>query len=187
MPSSTRSFVLCGLFAALVALMAQISIPLPFSPVPITGQVFGVFLVGALLGGRWGACSLLVYILTGAAGFPVFHHFQGGVHILLGPTGGYLWGFVLGGYLLGRYTEKRHTYLSLLTGMAFCLFAIYTLGTLQLSFISGLAWRQALMIGVIPFIPLDIVKIFAAAGLILAVKDRLFKVGLLPSIQTDSR
>lgn len=160
--------------------MAQISIPLPFSPVPITGQVFGVFLVGALLGGKWGAISLLTYILMGAAGFPVFHHFQGGMHIILGPTGGYLWGFVLGAYLLGRFTEKRRSYAALLTGMVLCLAAIYTLGAFQLSLITGLKIEQAAVIGIVPYLPLDAVKTLAAAGLVLSVKDRLFKIGLLP-------
>ena len=74
----TKYIILSGLFAAIMALLAQISIPIPFSPVPITGQTFGVFLTGAILGGRWGAVSMLTYIFIGAIGFPVFSFAQGG-------------------------------------------------------------------------------------------------------------
>ena len=63
-----KKLVLCSLFAALIALLAQISVPLPFSPVPITGQTFGIFLAGSLLGGKWGAVSVLIYLLLGAVG-----------------------------------------------------------------------------------------------------------------------
>ncbi len=175
----TKHYILCGLFAALMAIMAQVSIPIPFSPVPITGQTFGVFLVGGILGSRRGAVAVLVYILMGAVGMPVFHHAQGGIHIVLGPTGGYLWGFVLGVYLLGKVVERKSTYAAMAGGMGLCLAAIYTLGTLQLSFITGLGLPQALVMGVVPFIPLDAVKLFAAAGLSLAVRQQLLKAGLL--------
>ncbi len=177
----TKDVILCGLFAALLALTAQVSIPLPFSPVPITGQTFGVFLAGGILGSRHGTVAALVYILMGAVGMPVFHHAQGGIHLVLGPTGGYLWGFALGVYLLGKIVERKSSYWSLLGGMGLCLAVIYTLGTLQLAFITGLELPQALLVGVVPFIPLDAVKIFAAAGLSLAVRQRLLKTGLLPS------
>ena len=98
----TRHMILSGLFAAITALLAQISIPLPFSPVPITGQTFAVFLTGAVLGGRWGALSMLLYIFLGAIGLPVFHNAQGGLHIVLGPTGGYLWGLCLAATCWGK-------------------------------------------------------------------------------------
>ena len=177
----TKQYILCGLFAALMAIMAQISIPLPFSPVPITGQTFGVFLVGGILGSRYGAVSMLIYVFMGSVGLPVFHYAQGGLHIILGPTGGYLWGFVLGVFLLGKIVEQKKSYVFSVIAMAVCLAAIYTLGTLQLGLITGLDFFQALMVGVVPFIPLDLAKIFAAAGLSLAVRQQLLKAGLLPS------
>ncbi|RJX27052.1 MAG: biotin transporter BioY [Dethiobacter sp.] len=171
----TKYLILSGLFATITALLAQISIPLPFSPVPITGQIFGVFLIGTILGGRWGAISMLTYVFLGAIGLPVFHNAQGGLHIVLGPTGGYLWGFVLGSYLLGKTVEKRNSYLSIILGMFLCLAATYSLGVLQLSFIAGLNLRQGLLLGAAPFLPLDIVKLFAASGLSLSVRQRLLK------------
>ena len=177
----TKNLILSGLFAAITALLAQISFPLPFSPVPLTGQTFAVFLTGALLGKHWGPISLLLYILLGAAGLPVFHNAQGGLQIILGPTGGYLWGFVVGSYFLGRCVENRSSYPAQLLGMFLCLLTLYFLGTLQLSYIAGLDFRQALLLGVIPYVPLDLVKLFAAAQLSLVLNKRLAGAGLLPA------
>lgn len=175
----TRNLILSGLFAAIVALLAQLSIPLPFSPVPLTGQVFGVFLTGSILGSRWGAVSLFVYIVLGTVGLPVFHHMQGGLHIVLGPTGGYLWGFVLGGFLLGKIVERGDSYINLVIGMLLCLLAIYSTGLLWLAFVSGLGLMQALLLGVVPFIPLDLVKLAVAAPLGLQIRHRLRGAGLI--------
>lgn len=175
----TKKFVLSSLFAALLALMAQISVPLPFSPVPVTGQTFGIFLVGALLGGKWSAVSVLIYLLLGAVGLPVFHQFQGGLHILFGPTGGFLWGFVPGCYLLGKITEKKSSYGTMILGMLLCMSIYFSLGALYLAFTAGLSFYRALLLGVAPFLPLDIVKLLAAASLSLAVRTRLAKTGLM--------
>lgn len=177
----TKNLILSSLFAAITALLAQISFPLPFSPVPLTGQTFAVFLTGALLGKYWGPVSLLLYILLGAAGLPVFHNAQGGLQIILGPTGGYLWGFVLGSYFQGKCTEKKHSRPALLLGMSLCLLTLYFLGTLQLSHIAGLDFRQALLLGVLPYVPLDLAKLFAAAQLSIILKKRLSGAGLLPA------
>jgi biotin transport system substrate-specific component len=175
----TKALILSGLFSAMVALMAQISIPIPFSPVPITGQAFGVFLAGSLLGGHWGAISLLIYVLLGAIGLPVFANAQGGLHVILGPSGGFLWGFVLGGYLLGKTVEKKTSYFYTILGMVFCAGSYFSLGTLQLALVAGLDLKQSLAIGVLPFLPLDALKIIVAAGLSHAVRRQLIKTGLL--------
>lgn len=177
----TKKLILSSLFAAITALLAQISFPLPFSPVPLTGQTFAVFLTGALLGKHWGPVSLFLYILLGAAGLPVFHNAQGGLQIVLGPTGGFLWGFVLGSYFLGKCMEYRGSYPALLLGMFLCLLTYFSLGTLQLAYVAGLNLRQALLMGVLPFVPLDLVKLFAAAQLSFVVKKRLSGAGLLPT------
>lgn len=174
----TRNLILSGLFAAITALLAQVSILLPFSPVPITGQVFGVFLAGGILGGYWGPLSMLVYLLLGAAGLPVFSNAQGGLHIILGPTGGYLLGFVVGSYFLGKLAEKRNSYPITVSGMLICLAFIYSLGAFQLALLAGLNLKQTLLLGVLPFLPLDVIKLFAAAGLTLAVKRKLLRAGL---------
>jgi len=175
----TKNLILCGLFAAITALLAQISIPLPFTPVPITGQMFGVFLTGAILGGRRGGISMLAYIFLGAIGLPVFHNAQGGLHIVLGPTGGYLWGFVLGSYLLGKCVEKWGTFLSIVLGMFLCLATTYFLGIAQLMIIAGFDLRQGVLMGALPFLPLDLIKLFIAGGLSFSIRGRLLKAGLI--------
>jgi biotin transport system substrate-specific component len=90
----------------LVAVMAQISIPLPPSPVPITGQTFAVLIVGAVLGSKRGAASLALYLAQGALGLPVFAEFKSGLVTLFGPTGGYLFGFVVAAYVVGLLAER---------------------------------------------------------------------------------
>ncbi len=173
-----KQMILSSFFAAISALLAQLSIPLPFSPVPITGQMVGVFLAGAIMGKKWGAISILIYVMLGIIGLPVFHNAQGGIHIVLGPTGGYLWGFVLGVYLLGMIVEKRDSYFFSILGMFFCLLVVYFLGTLQLAFIASLGAFQAFLMGVAPYLPADIIKIFASAALVSAVNRHLNKAGL---------
>ena len=126
-------------------------------------------------------------IFLGTIGLPVFCYGQGGLHIVLGPSGGYLWGFVLGGYLLGKIVEKRSTYFYTVLGMFLCMDANYSLGTIQLAIITGLDFYQGLLLGVIPFLPLDVVKIFAAAGLSISIRQRLQKTGLILQTEKEKR
>jgi biotin transport system substrate-specific component len=148
----------------LVALMAQVSIPLPFSPVPITGQTFAVLLVGAALGARRGAASLLLYLLEGAVGLPIFAGGMAGPAVFLGPTGGYLVGFVAAAWLVGALAGRgldRRLPLSLLAFLAGEI-AIFLCGAAVLTFHVGPA--NALPLGVIPFIPGELIKIALAAA-----------------------
>ena len=156
--------VLAG--SVLVALTAQVALPLPFTPVPITGQTFGVLLVGALLGSRRGAAALLAYLAEGAAGLPVFAGATGGAWKFAGPTGGYLVGFVLAAWITGRLAEAGwdRGYLRTATAMA--------LGTLAI-FACGWAWLTVLVgpvvafgAGVAPFAIGGLVKIALAAALL---------------------
>lgn len=147
----------------IVALTAQITVRLPFSPVPITGQTFGVLLVGALLGSRRGAMSLLAYLFEGMIGLPVFAGGASGFAYLLGPTGGYLFGFIAAAFLIGWLAERRWdrhvstAVLSMLIGNI----AIYTVG---LAWLSIYAPHQAIVSwGVLPFLIGDIVKAVLAA------------------------
>jgi biotin transport system substrate-specific component len=148
----------------LVALMAQVSVPLPFSPVPITGQTFAVLLVGAALGAKRGSASLLLYLLEGAVGLPVFAGGRGGAAVLLGPTGGYLIGFVgaawLVGTLAGRGLDRRipGALIAFLAGEI----AIFLCGAAVLAVYVGPP--NALPMGVIPFIPGELIKIALAAA-----------------------
>src|SRR3954467_8614038 len=93
--------------ALLTALCAQVSIPVPGSPVPITGQTFAVLLCGAALGANRGAAAMGLYLLLGVVGLPVYADADSGVHVVWGATGGYLVGFVIAGYVVGRLAEAR--------------------------------------------------------------------------------
>jgi biotin transport system substrate-specific component len=166
MKLSLRDLVLIALFAALTAVMALfVSIPLPFSPVPLTGQTFAVMLAGSLLGARRGAMSQLIYILIGAVGLPVFSQGMGGLGVLVGPTGGFLWGFVVGAYIIGRMVERR-TRPSLLYLLAATatggVLAVYIPGIIQLSLVAGLTVSQAAA-AMVYYLPGDVIKIIASS------------------------
>jgi biotin transport system substrate-specific component len=148
----------------LVALMAQVSVPLPFSPVPITGQTFAVLLVGAALGARRGSASLLLYLLEGAVGLPVFAGGAGGPAVLLGPTGGYLIGFAAAAWLIGALAGRgldRRLPGSLLAFLAGEI-VIFLCGAAVLALHVGSP--NVLPLGVIPFIPGELIKIALAAA-----------------------
>lgn len=150
-----------------IALSAQIAISLPFSPVPITGQTLAVLLVGALLGSRRGSLAVLAYIAEGLAGLPVFAGGAAGPARLLGPTGGYLVGFVVAAYLVGALAERGWDRRVATTAAAMVLgnLVIYAVGVLWLApFVGGLS--KAVTLGAVPFIPGDVLKIGAAALLL---------------------
>lgn len=150
-----------------VAASAQVSIPLPFTPVPITGQTFGVLLVGMLLGSRRGALSLLLYLLEGASGLPVFAGGVGSLARLVGPTAGYLWSYPLAAFLVGLLTERGWDRSPLRTALAMLLggFLILGMGTLWLGqFTDDL--RAAFLQGCAPFLFGDLVKTALAAALL---------------------
>lgn len=149
-----------------VAALAQVKIALPFTPVPLTGQTLAVLVVGAALGARRGAASLLVYLLAGLAGLPVFHGGTSGTAVVLGPTGGYLIGFVAAAYLIGslsaRGLDRRipTALLAFLVGEV----VIYLFGVAWLSLFLGL--KGALIAGLLPFLVGDALKLVAAALLL---------------------
>ena len=160
--------------ACLVGLLAQARIPLPWTPVPITGQTFGVLLAAVLLGQWWGGISLAIYIGLGIAGVPWFNGGTGGIAAIAGPTGGYLIGFILAalflGYVVDKYAKAR-SFRNLLGLMLFADFVlVFGPGLLQLHLWSNLAGKgtigfyQLLTMGLLPFIPGDIIKVVAAAS-----------------------
>ncbi len=176
-----RQLTVVGLFTALIAVMAQVAVPLPFSPVPVTAQLIGVLLAGALLGPRGGFLAVLAYLLLGASGAPVFAFGKGGLFVLLGPTGGYLWGFLPAAYFAGRLIEGALSPGLLRTAAAvlFALGCTYLAGALQLSLVMGYSAGQAILAGVLPFIPMDLMKAVVAAALAVRVKRSLRKSGFL--------
>ena len=164
LPAATRAqnallVVAASLF---VALCAQVSLPLPFSPVPVTGQTFAVLLLGATLGARRSAAALLLYLAEGAAGLPVFA--PGGLPglaRLFGPTGGYLFAFPVAAFLLGWMMERlpRNWGLWLAAAFASELFILFA-GTAWLLLVVPLpGWSEAAQLGLLPFLPGSLVKV----------------------------
>lgn len=158
---SIKGMVYCALFAGLTAVGAYIIVPLPL--VPITLQTTFVLLSGTLLGGILAAVSQLVYLLMGLIGFPVFSGGRGGLGVLLGPTGGYLLGFILAALIVGLMAPKKQaSKWSLLVALILGDTVIFACGLLQLMFIAQLSFYKALMVGVLPFLPGEALKIALA-------------------------
>ncbi|MDR2355080.1 MAG: biotin transporter BioY [Clostridiales Family XIII bacterium] len=166
----THLFILCGLFAALTAVCAVISLPLPFTPVPVSLATLAVLLAGGILGAKFGALSQVVYILLGAIGLPVFAGFTAGVGILAGPTGGYIVGYIAAasvvGLLCGRLKGAGIRAMAVLAGaMVLGMCACYALGTAWFMYLTNTPLLAALGLCVFPFIPGDLFKIVVAAFL----------------------
>ncbi|PRR80757.1 biotin transporter BioY [Clostridium vincentii] len=177
---SLRKQILCAIFAAVIAILAQITIPLPFTVVPITMQVFAIILTGIILGARLGSFTVLIYILLGAVGAPVFVQFKGGFQTLIGPTGGYLIAYPITAAIIGYFSYKyKKNYLMIFLGGVLGLAVCYSIGTTQLMFVANLTPRAALMAGVIPFVPLDILKLILAIIVGTKIQSKLIKTNML--------
>lgn len=161
-----KEMILISIFAALTAIGAFIIIPLPISPVPITLQMLFTFLAGGLLGKKGGFLSQLIYLLLGAIGLPIFAGGAGGVGALFGPTAGYLYGFLIAGFIAGL-GERR--FLPKLISYIVGLLIIYILGATGLMINTGMSINKALASGVLPFIPGDIIKVILAGYLTIKI------------------
>ncbi|GEM90109.1 biotin transporter BioY [Oceanithermus desulfurans] len=183
--TTSRRALAVALGAGFVALLAQVALPLPFTPVPVTLQTLGVLLAGAALGSRLGAQALLLYLAAGAAGLPVFAGGGAGVGWLAGPTGGYLLGFVaaawLAGALVERFAADRRplpAFLAMLAAGA----AIYAFGLAGLAGWMALAGKTVslpglLALGFWPFALGDLLKAGLAAVLLPAAWKGLGRSG----------
>lgn len=171
--TTTFKILMSILMACLTGIMAQILIPLPFTPVPITAQTFAVLTAGLVLGKKYGALSQIFYIIAGILFIPWFNGATGGIEVLLGSTGGYLIGFVLASYFIGYIKEKgsncNFKKMTLFTSIA-TFGLIYIPGLIGLAtftyFNQGilLSIPQLLVMGLVPFLIGDIVKILAASS-----------------------
>jgi len=151
--------------ATFVGIAAQVAIPLPFTPVPLTLQTFAVLLVGAALGSLRGALSMVVYLLVGMVGFPWFAEGSSGFST---ASFGYILGFILAAFIVGRLAERgaSTTALRVAALMVIGNLAIYAVGVTWLKFAIDVNWATALSLGVVPFLIGDAVKIALAAGLL---------------------
>jgi biotin transport system substrate-specific component len=165
--SRVRDVALVVAGALFIYLTSLIVIPVPGSPVPITGQTFGVLLVGGALGLRRGLAAVTLYVLLGLIGLPFFADGKGGIAILWGATGGYLIGFIAAGAVVGRLAELGwdRKILGALGAMLVGEIVIYAIGLPWLKAVGGLSWQQTIDLGLSPFLVGDAIKAVLAAAL----------------------
>jgi biotin transport system substrate-specific component len=173
--------VLVVLGSLLMGLVAQLSIKLPFTPVPVTGQTLGVLLIGGALGSVRGALSMLLYLVWGAVGLPFFAEGRSGIELLAfsSATGGYLWGFVVAGYIVGLLAERKwdRGIGSSLGAMLVGEVIIFAFGVTWLSQALELSMQDALEAGLYPFVVGDVLKLAIAAGVLPAAWRALAHAG----------
>jgi len=175
-PGRTRDMILMALFAGATAVLSQFNIPLLFTPIPINLATFAVFTAGGLLGARSGSLSMLIFLLMGIVGLPVFSNFGSGISKLLGPTGGYIIGYVAAAFMTGlvkKIKEDNIIWLvfSMTAGMTVC----YIFGTVWFAYSTAADFFSALLLCVVPFILGDVIKIILSAIIVkrLTYQNRL--------------
>jgi biotin transport system substrate-specific component len=179
-----RNMIITALFTAIIGILAQLTIPLPL--VPITGQTLAIGLAATILGSRYGTYSVLLYLIIGAAGIPVFAEFSGGLSVLVGPTGGFLVGFVPATLLMGWIMEKwGFTFKTAIVANIIGMFITLLFGTFWLSFAAKLSLPAAFASGFTPFLPVGVIKAVLAAWMGIIVRNRLISARLLTPVQTS--
>lgn len=175
---NTKDIVFIGVSTAIIAVCAFITIPV--GAIPVTLQTLGICLVAGLFGAKRGTFSVLVYILLGAIGIPVFSGFKGGIGVLAGATGGYIIGFVFAALIVGIASDKTKKlwalFVSMLGGIAVC----YAFGSAWFMLVYSAEAKQislskTLALCVTPFIIPDIIKAAAAAFLVYRLRDKILK------------
>ena len=181
--AKVKTLALIGLMTAVMCIMSPFSIPLPFSPVPITLGFLAIYLTLFALGMVKGTISCLVYILLGLVGLPVFSGFSGGAGKLFGPTGGYIIGYIflalIAGFFIDKFASKWQNWYLCLLGMILGSAVCYLFGTLMLAYQMHLGFYQALWLGVIPYIPADLCKMAIALLVGLPLRRALIRADLV--------
>lgn len=174
--SKTIKMVEIAVFAAIIAVLSQITIPMPVG-VPVTLQTFAIALCGYMIGAKFGTISVAVYLAIGAAGVPVFSGFLGGFARLFQVTGGFLWGFLLMSLACGigiKFNNKTIAVIFGVIGLAACHF----LGALQFSVVSTRSLYESFLLVSMPFLVKDVVSVVLAYALSFVLNNRLEKNGL---------
>ncbi len=169
---TTKNIASIGLMTAVLCLLGPISLPIGL--VPITLGTLGIYLTAYLLGWKKGVLCTIIYLLLGMVGVPVFSNFGAGLAKLVGPTGGYLIGFIPMSLIIGLFADKfRNNKPMQLLGMILATIVLYAIGTAWLSVAAKLTFAKALAAGVTPFIVGDAIKIVMAMILGMPIKDRV--------------
>jgi biotin transport system substrate-specific component len=168
--------------AAILCVLGPLSVPLPFSPVPISLTMIGIYLAVYAVGMAGGAGAYLVYLLLGLVGLPVFSGFTGGAGKLFGATGGYLIGFIftalISGFFVDRWWKNR---VISAVGMILGIAVAYVFGTVWLAYVAGMTFGQALAAGVIPYLGFDLMKIVVLVIVGPELKKALIRANLVPA------
>lgn len=174
---STKDMCLIGVFAALICVFGQLSIPMP-NGVPLTLQTFIIMFTGIILGAKKGCIASCIYILLGAVGLPVFSNMQGGLGVLFGPTGGFILSFPILAYLSGKGAEKS----SIIPQIIYLLIGViinYIAGIIMFTLVTNSSLLAGFTACVLPFIPSDFIKSAMAIIFGRTLKNRLVKSNLL--------
>lgn len=180
MNTKTKELTLTALMTAIICVLGPLSVPLPFSPVPISLTMIGIYLAVYAVGMWRGTVAFIVYLLLGLVGLPVFSGFTGGPGKLLGPTGGYLIGFIFTALISGFFIDRFwRNYLLSAVGMILGIAVAYVFGTVWLAYSAGMTFSQALAAGVIPYVGFDLIKIVVLMLVGPAVRKALIRANLI--------
>lgn len=175
-----RQLTTVGLMTAVLCVLGPLALNIPFSPVPVSLGMLGIYLATSILGMRSGVLSVVIYILLGFAGVPVFVNFTAGAGKLFGPTGGYIIGYIFMALVCGFFIDKWDSkFMMCFLGMALGTAVCYLFGTVWLACQMSLTLPKALIAGVLPYIPFDLAKLLLALVLGSQVRKRLKRTGLL--------
>lgn len=178
--TKTLTLTLIALMAAITCILGPLSLSIPISPVPISFTNLAIYFTVMILGWKKGTASYLIYLFIGLAGVPVFSAFTAGPAKLLGPTGGYLIGFIFLALISGFFIEKwRGKIYMYIIGMVLGTAVMYAFGTVWLAYQASLSFGAALMAGVIPYLPGDAVKILLGVFVGNGIHKRLMRAGLI--------
>lgn len=175
---TTKQLTLIGVMTAVTCIIAPFSIPLPFSPVPISMTNLVIYISIFILGTKFSTISYLIYLLLGAVGLPIFSSFSGGIGKIAGPTGGYLVGFIFLALIAGYFLEHFSGKISFaIAGMVLGTCVCYLFGTVWLAMQMHLSFSAALATGVLPYLPGDCIKIIIAMILGPKLKKAILRIG----------
>lgn len=172
--TNTKRLTVIALFAAIISVSSYLSIPLPFSPVPLTLQTFAIMLAGLILAPVEAGASLGVFLLLGAVGMPVFSGGTSGFGVLFGATGGYLFGFLAGAVVISLLKGKEVSFVRMIIAAAVGgVVVVYAIGVPWLAVYTGMDLSKAFTVGALPFLIGDGIKVFVAASAAVTLRKQL--------------
>jgi biotin transport system substrate-specific component len=160
---SIRDMIYSALFAALTAILSYITIPLPFTPIPITAQSLAVMIAGCVLTPIQAGLSMIIFLFMGCIGIPVFSAGRAGIGIVVGKSGGYLIGYFAGAVIISLLTRRKKSLMNMFLACVLGgIVVVHFMGTAWLGFITKIGIKNAFIVGSLPFLPGDIIKSIAA-------------------------